>query len=226
MAKRVETLNIDLAQKRTQHTTEVVGQELIKIRGKSRGRLYQRRDRSKAGVTSGLTIKQYMEILLIKNEILACMGGPLTNPALERALIKEFPNMRLTYVKNHRISFGMYRTKYMKQQLYANQPVPFLVSLRYDEEGYIVQSSHGNKLMHYDEVLEVCHQFKIADPRFFTTEQIAEIATGFNNDDPKYKDWSFPTGDDLRKFNKQIQTSKPFGVMRFPEHCQPRKFTL
>lgn len=224
MAKRrIDTINIDLSRKTTTRTIETLGEELVEIRNKRAGRQYRRRDRAKAGRLTGLTIVAYLENIFVKNELLGCIGAPATNPQIEDNLLKEFPNMRLQYISNHRLSIGLYRNRYMSRKLYAHQSIPIFVSLRYDEAGYIVRSNSGNTYMSHDDVIELCHKFKIADPRFFARERITEIASRFNAKDPEYLDWNFPSAEDFKQIKQQIKRD-PFGCMRFPDYLRPSRF--
>lgn len=222
--RKIDTINIDLTRKTTNRSIQTLGEELVEVRKTKVGRQYKRRDKSKAGTTTGLTIVGYFERIFVKNELLACIGAPATNPQIEANLLKEFPSMRLGYIQNHRLSIGLYRNRYMKRTLLKHQAIPIFVSLRYDEEGLIVKSSNGNTYMSQTDVLDLCYKFKIADPRFFSRSELVEIASGYNAQDPKYAGWNFPTAEDIKQIKTQIKKD-PYGCMRFPEHLDTSRYT-
>lgn len=215
MAQRIESLNIDLTRGSLNHTIETVGEEIVKLRPNKTGREWRYRDASRAGKTSGLTMRQYVERVLIRNELLACTGNPLTNHQIEHSIYQEFPSQKLNYIRDKRISIGQFRNRYMGRKLYASQPIPVLIALRYDEGGYPVQSSSASKFMTYLDCIALCEKYKIADPRFYSKDQILAIARR-QNDNDNTEEWYYPTLDEIEAIQSKVD--RPLlDSIRFPE---------
>lgn len=73
-------------------------------------------------------------------------------------------------------SIGTYRSRYRKATLYSQMLKPFLMSFRYDRYGYPVMDR--KKKFHYlnlEAIRKLCLELKIADPRFFTNEELGTI---------------------------------------------------
>jgi len=211
--KHIETLSIDLSRKTTKHLLQTVGEEVVPIKKGQQGRVYVRKRLDMAGKTTKLTLTQYIEHLLLKNELLACQGVALTNPQIEHNIFQEFPNQRFRYLKNHHTPIGHFRNRYMKRKLYAHQAIPIMYAFRYDEQGYIVRSENGNRYLSYAECRYLCKTAKIADPRFFTFEEIQEIAIHANK---QKSDWFYPDEEEWKQIRNKINRL-PYNCLRFPE---------
>lgn len=70
---------------------------------------------------------------------------------------------------------GSYRNKYRKGVLFTGQLKPILMSFRYSYNKHICQDGKNRKFYTHNECREHALKYKIADPRFFTREEIAEI---------------------------------------------------
>jgi len=211
--KQIETLTIDLSRKTTKHILQTVGEEIIPVRRNNQGRVYNRKRLDMAGRTTKLTLTQYLEKLFLRNEIMACQGVPLTNPQIEHNIFQEFPNQRHKAIKQHATPIGHFRNRYMSRKLYAHQSIPILASFRYDEQGYIVRSDNANRYLSYTECRAICEDRKIADPRFFTFEEIQIIAIDSNKQETG---WFFPDEEEWKTIKKQID-KHPYNCLRFPE---------
>ena len=211
--KHIETLNIDISRKTTKHLLETVGEEVVPIRRNNTGRVYVRKRLDIAGKTTKLTLTQYFEQLFVRNEFLACQGAPLTNPQIEHNIFQEFPNQRLRAIKNHHTPIGPFRNRYMKRVLYANQAIPIIASFRYDEQGYIVRSDNANRYLSFQECRAICEDKQIADPRFFTHDEIQQIAIAANT---QKTDWFYPDEEEYNTIKKKID-KHPYNCLRFPE---------
>jgi hypothetical protein len=213
MAKQIETIKIDLTRKTTKRLVEEVGKDIVPIRAEYGGRNYQRKNLALAGRTTKLTMTQYLEKVFFKNELLGCQGIPLTNPQIEHNLMQEFPNQKFRYIKNHHTPIGLFRNRYMARKLFSNQAIPLFVSLRYDDQGYIVQSANANRYMSFHECRALCEDKHIADPRFFTFEEIQAIAIANNK---TQNEWYYPDAEEWNYIKTQLKRN-PYNSLRFPD---------
>jgi hypothetical protein len=73
-------------------------------------------------------------------------------------------------------TIGMYRVKYRKGDLYSKQTKPYLYSFKYSREKHALHDGRSlRKFITFDEARQLCLKAKIADPRFFTREEIVQV---------------------------------------------------
>ena len=73
-------------------------------------------------------------------------------------------------------TIGMYRSQYRKGTLYVRQTKPYLFSFKYSKEKHILRDGRGQRnFLTGDECRNLCLSNKIADPRFFTREELVQI---------------------------------------------------
>lgn len=72
-------------------------------------------------------------------------------------------------------SIGSYRNKYRKGVLFSGQIRPILMSFRYSATKLICVDGKNRKFYNHNECRELCLKYRIADPRFYTKDEIHEI---------------------------------------------------
>jgi hypothetical protein len=186
------------------------------------GRVYKRRDGLKLGRYRGTqTIVQYVEELLIKNEILACIIGkvPCTNESMLRSIKKYFPGK-----SKRNVSVGKWRTAYNAGTLYSMQEKPLIVSFKYNSLGYVVDDRSGKYYQYWDDCRQKCIDLRIADPRFFSQEELSAMRVAAVNDDPQFSTWNIPGEDFCEHFKEKIGKD-PYKAIKWPKNFQSFKTT-
>lgn len=73
-------------------------------------------------------------------------------------------------------TLGMYRREYRRGDLYSKQPKPILYSFKYSREKHPLKDGKSERnFLTFEQCRELCLLAKIADPRFFTREELVQI---------------------------------------------------
>lgn len=180
-----------------------------------KGRKYLRRDGLKMGRYRGTqTIVQYVEELFIKNELMACIYGkkPLDTDAILRSVKKYFKEK-----SKGKTSVGLWRSRYNNGTLFSAQEKPMLVSFKYNSLGFIVDKNQGKYYQYWDDCKQFCIDLKIADPRFFTSEELTALRHSAINGDPQFSTWNIPGEDFVKDLTEKIGKD-PFNSIKFPKN--------
>jgi len=121
------------------------------------------------------------------NEIYACKGQlemVLHEQQIKMNWEREYGNRkpragsRMTpggSITSGKHSIGLYRNKYREGRLFKGQLKPIMLSFRYSGNKLVCIDRQNRKFYNHNECRELSLKYKIADPRFFTKEEIAEI---------------------------------------------------
>ena len=95
---------------------------------------------------------------------------------------------------------GFFRNRFRKGTLYYNQTKPILMSFKYSNEGHIQKDRNNYSFLTFSQCQQLCIDRKIADPRFFSLEDLEKIQTHCH----KYHqvDWSIPTREELKELTE------------------------
>jgi hypothetical protein len=103
-----------------------------------------------------------------------------------------------------KLSIGMYRNKFRNGRLYDTQIKPYLISLKYCAQKYPCrEKTRAVVPLTLDEIRELCMQYKIADPRFFTPKEIADIKA-YADKTGERNLWGIPAKSQWEELNKSV----------------------
>lgn len=139
----------------------------------------------------------------IKDHILSKLAGPST--ILHKS------------VKHNKWSIGVLRTRYNKGQLYDTQPKPYLLSLRYNDDGYILLKGSRMTYASFDDCYEQCLEYKIADPRFIEEDKLNLIRLRINDGDEQWKGWTVAPKNYIEERCEAAKKKSLFNCLRFPK---------
>lgn len=106
-------------------------------------------------------------------------------------------------IESGKHGIGMMRGRYREGSLYSGQSVSFLFSFRYSPGGHICRDRTENKFLTFREAQELCIKFQIADPRFFSPEDMERIHKHAVKSGT-YHQWTIPTRDELKELQDLI----------------------
>ena len=118
---------------------------------------------------------------------------------------------------NHSINFK--RNEYRRGQLLANQTRSFLMSFKYHTDGNIVtdRSRVRPKYPTFRQCQQICIDFKIGDPRFFTLEELERVHQ-LTIKDGTVSAWRFPTIAELKNLREMIPVDPYRSVLTYDLH--------
>lgn len=167
------------------------------------------------GRTTNLTQGTWFEFVFELNErniILGNYSKVMSDRIILANWSKEFENLGYNTLTGQKIggalssgkfSVGTYRNMYRKGRLYDDQPKPFLMSFRYCREGYPVKErTKALTPLNLDQCREICMEHKIADPRFFSPQEIADIITHADKTGTRSQ-WGIPSKTQWKELNEQ-----------------------
>lgn len=165
--------------------------------------------------------KKILSELFLQNET-AKFEDKKTNIEIKRLLINKLTD-RATIVdgqfKKYKYSISTERNKYNRGNLYSSQPATFLMSLPYSDDAYPIIGGHNNhfytKYIYFEEVVERCKQFKIADPRFFEYEIIVEIRNRQIQGEAEWLQWAVPNDQQLRNLHQTFIVKDLYNIVQF-----------
>lgn len=113
-------------------------------------------------------------------------------------------------VQSGKKTIGTYRKAYRKGTIYVGQVRFPLLSIRYDSNQVAMKDGKTQKkYLTFQDCRDMCMTFKIADPRFFTVEEIRGISThAFDIGD--IKSWCIPT----KKQYEELDSRTPGGIYK------------
>lgn len=171
------------------------------------------------GRATKLTKTQYLGILLLRNEINACMGKPVTQEVIFRQLRKEFPKWELKQAVAFFSDISKYRKRYNACTLYASQSPPVLFSFYYNDNGYICHHLRRKDMLSFSFCRDLVRSNKFADPRFHSPKEMEAIRQTLltANKEQKqcpYTNWIVPSNVDIgiieQNINKPLFNSITF----------------
>ena len=176
-----------------------------------------------AGAQTGLPVNEWLEKAFQWNELNSMAyfvnredHFMLDDDQIKANFIQEFGKLARRKKGNHKgvkpgnsvisgkHSISFKRTLYRKGTLYANQTRPFLTPLRYMQNRIVSDSSRRRpKFLDLTECKTLCIQYKIADPRFFTVDELERLHQSVIQQGT-VSDWRFPTQAELSNLAKMI----------------------
>jgi hypothetical protein len=167
-------------------------------------KIRQNRSSDNIGKTSNMSRLQYFEMLLMKNEINACLGKAVTQDIIFRYLRKEFPHWSPKAADTFFSKISKYRHSYNSGELYMHQKTPILFSFYYNTDGYICHKIRRRDMLSFPFCRGELAARRFADPRFFTAVEIndkrrkalAGVATAL--------EWILPIEAEIRLIEKQL----------------------
>lgn len=159
--------------------------------------------------------KRILYNLFYNNEI-AKFEDKLTGIQIKRLLINKLTDRAKIvdkHFKSYKYSISLERNKYNQGNLYSAQPPTFLMSLPYGEDFYPIIGGHNHhfytKYIYFEEVVERCKKFKIADPRFFEYEIIVEIRNRQIQGDKEWLKWVVPNDKQIKDLELRLPIDQP-----------------
>jgi hypothetical protein len=174
------------------------------------GRTYKTRDRIIYG--------PYLEDVFLNNEYEAYSKEAKTDRILKRDFLEKNKNnyQLKQQFKNHKLTIGMFRTRFNKGILHANQEPNYLLSICYDEFSHPVAGGMRQyQYLSFEEVYQKCVEYKIADPRFVPLGLIKRIKDKQNSGDPDWLEWRAPPLNWIERFEKKIGKTA-YNSLKFP----------
>jgi len=159
--------------------------------------------------------------LFANNEILAYQGKALTDDKIKNEILLRYKHNRILIrkMKNYSLTVGMCRIKYNNGCLRSSQEPTFLLSFRYDENGYIILGgNHGIYRLHYMHFMDCyarCVSFRVADPRFVPYEYIVEIRNRQIQGEREWLDWVVPTDQQIKETATKCKVKELYNSVDF-----------
>lgn len=208
---KISEFEIDLSKKKvTSKETQVKKLQAPEIKPKSNKRKYTSTERVLYGPS--------LQDIFSSNELAAYQEKAKPDAQIKYEFLKaNHRNLSLKRrFKQGKVTIGTLRGLYNRHKLFSNQDTVYLVSFCYNEHGVIVENARNNYTpLYYLEVLKKCIEYKIADPRFLTPEQVATIRDRQNDEDPKWQEWSVPPQHFIDRLAQQIG-KEVFDSVYFP----------
>lgn len=179
-----------------------------------KGRKYEGKDR--------ITYGPYLEEMFFNNELEYYFTAPKTNQQLRyQFLLDHKSNYTLKQrFKSYKETIGNYRSKYNRRMLYSTQGPVYLLSLDYNDAGYIViDGKQYYKHLTFKQAYERCLEFKIADPRFILPDKIELLRDRKNSDDISWSDWSVPPESFIKQLQTKLRVDNLYNSIQFPQFC-------
>jgi len=158
----------------------------------------------------------WFEAVLSLNETNSALGNVdrvLTDQQILMNWENEFGNSRESSgtkvnvgggLKSGNLSVGSYRSRYRKGTLYNQQLKPFMLSLRYDRKGMPIKDR--KKKFFYiglPDLRKLCLENNIADPRFFTNEELGKIKDAAKRKSELHL-WGIPSPHQYKELDKSV----------------------
>ncbi len=167
-----------------------------------------------AGKKTNLPQNVWFEAVFYHNEMNASLGlvdKVLTDQQIMMNWELEFSGTRpVTKVnvgnalRSGNKSIGSYRSKYRKGNLYNQQIKPYLISLRYDRKSQPVRDRKKKFFyLSLDDIRRLCLDNFIADPRFFTNEELGKIKEAAKRKSELHL-WGIPSPHQYQELNKSV----------------------
>lgn len=182
------------------------------------------------GRTTNLTQAVWFEFLFElneKNHILGNYSKVLTDRVILANWVKEFEGLGNHPISGKvigggissgKVSVGMYRNKCRNKMLYDGQPKPILMPFKYCAQGYPCKEKTKSVVaLTVQECRELCLSYKIADPRYFNPNEIANIKAHAEKKGDR-SDWGIPSKSQWEELNLSV----PGGIYgRYNIYNQP-----
>lgn len=181
--------------------------------------LHRRLPRPKHGTggrVTNLTQGVWFDTLLEMNEKYAILGRfdkVLTDSVILANWAKEYEGKGVNTltgrpigggITSGKISIGMYRNKFRSGKIYDTQLKPILLSLKYCAQKYpCKERTKAVVPLTLDEIRELCMTYKIADPRFFTPKEIADIKAYADKHNERHH-WGIPSKSQWEELNEAV----------------------
>jgi hypothetical protein len=185
-----------------------------------RGRVTKKERKGRKGFEgkqTGLPSNRWIAAVFELNEI-RCIQSvmdqgtlPLTNAQIMYNYKQEFVNNRPKRfhkkpggaLSSGKHSIGMRRKQYRLGTLYAEQTKNIFMSFRYSPSGHICFDRSENRFPTFRQCQQMCIDFKIADPRFFSTDDMEKIHK-YSIKTGTYTLWTIPTREEMMELFEQI----------------------
>lgn len=165
--------------------------------------------------------RRILSKMLYENEVCK-FEDKLTSLQIKRKLISKLTD-RAKIVEGqfnkYKYSISGERAKYNKGNLISSQPVTFLMSLAYGEDAFPIVGGHHRhfftKYLYFEEAVERCKYYKIADPRFFEYDIIVEIRNRQIQGEEEWLKWAVPTDKQLRDLHQTFVVKDLYNIVTF-----------
>lgn len=194
--KTIKSVNIDLSANKIESVTnEINNYKPPEITQHLVGRKYNYKERVVYG--------DYLVDMFFKNEI---CEEPKTDQKMKFEFLSKYRSWSLKkHFKSGMLTIGLFRTRYNKNKLFAAQEPVYLLSFCYNDDGRIVYNgAQYYQYLSFRECYQRCIEFKIADPRFITYEEIVQIRNRINSEDKEWSGWRVPTDTILTELSAKI----------------------
>jgi hypothetical protein len=168
------------------------------------------------GRTTNLTQAVWFEFVFELNEknlIMANYSKVLTDRVILANWIKEFEGLGKHplsgktiggSITSGKFSIGSYRNKCRLGRLYDNQPKPILMPFKYCAEGYPCKEKNKSVIaLDLNQCRELCLSYRIADPRFFSPKEIADIKNHAEKKNERSQ-WGIPSRTQWEELNDSV----------------------
>lgn len=106
-------------------------------------------------------------------------------------------------ISSGKITIGQYRNKYRKGIIHAGQIKPILMSFRYSRDANPRRDGNSLRMLNLEQIRQNCLQYRIADPRFFTVQEIFDIKEhAMRTGD--IRSWGIPSEFQWEELDKQV----------------------
>lgn len=137
-----------------------------------------------------------------KNLIMGNIGKILSDRVIHANWIKEYEGLGINPVTKRviggaissgKVSIGMYRNRCRLAKLYDRQTKPILMPFKYCSQGYPCKESTKSVVaLTLEECRTLCLKYRIADPRFFNPNEIANIKSHADKNNERTL-WGIPS---------------------------------
>lgn len=203
---KIKSANIDISSGETDTVVQSINKYEPPVNATRVGRKYESKERILHG--------PYLEKMLFKNEI---AHDPKTDGDLRIQYLYDFPSYELKKrFSKYKETIGTIRTKYNRNKLYSAQSPTLILSFCYNPEGRIVKD--GTKyfqFLSFRDCYRRCLDYKVADPRFVSPEELEAIRSRINSGDPDWADWIVPTDKQISELETEIGIDPIYDCIKF-----------
>lgn len=169
-----------------------------------------------------------------KNAVLGRFEKVLTDAVILANWVREYEGKGLHPLSGRtigggitsgKVSIGMYRNKCRQAKLYDTQPKPILMPLKYCAQKYpCKEKTKAVIALTLDQIREMCMSYKIADPRFFSPKEIADIKVHAEKHGIRNQ-WGIPSKSQWEELNNAVPGGIYGRYKLYTESYDPTSFS-
>lgn len=211
----IEELKLNPVTNKLHRTFHHIPDQIISVKPSTRVR--QSGSPLKLGRSVRLPKSHYLAALILRNEILSCLGKATDREGLLRNMRHEYrhTNWSANASRKYLERFSSIRSDYNHGQLFKNQPMPPLYCFWWNPNGYIRHPRYRSQYLSFKYCKRELQKARFADPRFFTPKELNVIIHSLNDDDPRYKNWTVPAWSDIERIEAEIKRPL-YDSIKFP----------